>query len=153
MDHTQDLERLNKENKNLRAQLQAAKKRNEELERFVEILNAHIYQQKRLRNLVKNLVHAVDQIITLHLSKITKRPHYYPAMHIPDGSRQDTATLLGIIKTADEKSFQGSPSIGWKVVMMLGTALEFIYVSLRRLLFRSAKFLVKQIRKLRSGAK
>lgn len=137
----------------LRAQLDSLKKLSHELEQEVSFLRRHIYEQQRIRNLVKNLVSAIDKTITMHLDKIARKPHYYPAIKLPETSKVSAEELLTVLQAADKQSFAGSPSLGWKLLTAFGTLLLFLYLEVRHALFWLAKKSVRGLLKLRAGAR
>lgn len=130
-------------------QIQSMHKLNSKLERQVEIFHSQLHEQSRLKNLVKSLVLKIDSIILRHLSKLTKKPHYYPAVHIPSSVADDPEKILEILHEADAKSFAGTPSVIWKVATFFGNGIYQSYYWSRRLAFRLLKPVWKLIRRVK----
>lgn len=143
------LEALQKEHANLKAQQASINAINQDLERTIDILNAHIFHQNRLRSLVKSLILKVDSIIMMRLDRLASKPHYYPSVRIGGDLLEDNNELLSALASADKRAFNGSPSIKTRVANLVGDVLRRIYAGLRRLAYRMAKTLYKLVKKMR----
>jgi hypothetical protein len=142
------IKRLERTNGILMGQVKMLAKINADLEHENTILNQYIIQQKRLRHIIKNLIQAIDKIIVLHLSKIAKRPHYYPPLHITGEALHDPTAMLKVLQAGDIESLNGSPSLMQKFVNYFGGVTLFVYIRIRRLLFKVAKVCIKGLRRL-----
>ena len=112
---------------------------NNELEHTINVLNTHIQDQLRTKNLIKNLINSVDRVIMRNLNKITEKPHYYPLLNISDQEKKDASQLIEKINEADKGALEGHPSMGRRAVTSFGGLLTFIYVTIRRITYRLAR--------------
>lgn len=151
-DDRMHVKNLEEENTSIKAQLQNLIKLNRDLEDNVAFLHRHIHEQLRTKILIKNLLAAIDRIIMRNLNKITKKPHYYPPLHVSGASEITASELLEVVKVGDKKSFAGSPGIGWKLLTAFGGLIIYVYVHARRLAARLMRFLVRKLIRRRVGA-
>lgn len=145
------LEELYKENGSLKAQQVALRRLNEELSQEVDRVHEYARQQRRLRGSIKNLVLAIDAIITVHLNKYAGQTHYYPSLHIAGIERTDAATLLGAIHQGDVEALGKSPKLRHYFKRSIAQSVLWIYTEIRYVVFLLVKKCWHGLRRVQGG--
>lgn len=119
------------------------RKQNKELEQTNAFLHSHIHHQLRSKNLIKNLISNIDQIILRNINKITNKPYYYPPLSI--SKEMDEKALLNAMRGADKEAFNGQPGLGMKIKAKFGDAILFSYVRTRRFIRIIGGFILRRV--------
>lgn len=81
-----------------------------EKDEHIEFLNQHIYEQNRLRSIVKNLVVKIHTVVSLRLSSSLRKKKQYPLIQIDPGEER-VMHILDKVYEADRHVFMKKPGL------------------------------------------
>ncbi len=124
--------------------IQRLKQENSELYERITYLDAHIYEQSRLKNMIKSLIRKVHTIALLYLTKSFRGKKRYPKISEADFSSSES--MISVIHQADVKAFNTKLSLGARSRIVLAKGVYIMYRAAARSMFLALKHLKRLVR-------
>jgi len=145
-----DLVELRNTKERMEYQLSTSKRYNHELELEVDTLNNHLREQKRIRNLLRGLIVAIDGVIVLHLKKIARGRHYYPKTDLITNSNPTIKGILDNVHAADIAAINGNPGVLQRIIESSGEIILYAYNCIKKIAYRSLRTIYRKLKNRRT---
>lgn len=130
-------------------QLEYAKRKlsreNEEYSERLAYLDAYLYQQSRLKNIVKNLVVKVHEIIVLHLSRAATPHRRYPLLDI-ETTTGTAEELHAALQVTDRRIFTRPVGLPQQIKISIAKLALQIYKCTMHFMYICMRFIVNGLR-------
>jgi FkbM family methyltransferase len=116
-------------------------KLNQNLEEQINNMTEFIKEEKKLKNLLRNLILIIDKTVFASLNR--NRYAYYPEFGITEN-----ASIYDIIKTvaaADVAAFKHKPPIVWRIRLFINKGLLRLYILIRKYMVLSIRLILRSI--------